>query len=332
MCVCVPYYVQNYRAVRHNTANLVHHYNYVYYLTLIYINQGIGQFHQSLPLYWGRFSNVSLRAAALWWWHFQQVSHFGPFVINKLGWIPHANFMGMYVTLMYVLLLFVLLLLLLLVLLIYTAGAFISKACYLCTHASVGTCKLRLLYVGFISATLLMIIIHVASFKLCSEVNVTRIEIVILDATEYEVLNVTSLDAGIQVPNCVHYCWFCSLCMSITSIITPLLLIITQYLCMSINPLHCLFTSPLLLCHPPWLCSLPSLHCSLPTSLKSNTSFGAVTLEGEAPLTSYQRALYSLTYELQPSGEPPCPLERAIDVTVYGGRLVIGSAWLSVLR
>lgn len=99
-------------------------------------------------------------------------------------------------------------------------------------------------------------------------------------------------------------------------------------LCMSVNSSYCLFTSPLCLWRPPLCCSL---HISLLTaplspfrsSVKLNASFGAITLEGEAPLSNYQQALDFLTYELQPFGEPPCPLERAITVTVYGGRLVV---------
>ena len=45
----------------------------------------------------------------------------------------------------------------------------------------------------------------------------------------------------------------------------------------------------------------------------------SVTLNGTAPLSVYQTLLQSLRYGLIPTQEPPCPLDREIQVTVYGG-------------
>lgn len=47
----------------------------------------------------------------------------------------------------------------------------------------------------------------------------------------------------------------------------------------------------------------------------------AIWLDGNAPLDTYQTALSSLSYELEDGIEPPCPLERRVQVTVYSSNL-----------
>ena len=56
------------------------------------------------------------------------------------------------------------------------------------------------------------------------------------------------------------------------------------------------------------------------TFVSSNPSQYVLEVEEMAPLEYYQMLLRSLTYELDASQEPPCPLLRMVQVRIFSGK------------
>ena len=57
----------------------------------------------------------------------------------------------------------------------------------------------------------------------------------------------------------------------------------------------------------------------LVASFQNISDDGSILLSGVAPLSNYEQLLQSLSYALDDTLEPPCPLNRTIDITLTGG-------------